>query len=359
MTSQIIARADDGVGHLTLDRPRALNALGYDMLGEIADTLAAWRDDPTVRVLLLDGAGDRGFCAGGDIRELYAQVVAGRRGDAHLYFRREYAVDVAVAESPVPVVAIMDGITLGGGVGLSGHATVRVVTERSRVAMPETRIGFTPDVGGSWLLARAPGCLGEHLALGAVTMDGADAVHAGLADHFVPSERLDLLRSDLVALAVAGVDPLDDEAVHEVARLHSIEPPPSALAARQARVDRCYAGATVPEIVERLRDAARAGDEAAGAEADQLGTLSPTAVTVALAGVRAARSLPDLRAALTQEYGLVTWFVDTQPDLVEGIRAQVVDKDRNPRWAPATLADVDEHVGDVALAYVPDVPLWG
>ncbi|MBD8078745.1 enoyl-CoA hydratase/isomerase family protein [Cellulosimicrobium arenosum] len=359
MTSQIIARADDAVGHLTLDRPRALNALSYEMLGEIADVLAAWRDDPTVRVVLLDGAGDRGFCAGGDVRELHAGVSEGRPQDARRYFRREYAVDAAIAESPVPVVAIMDGITMGGGLGLSGHATVRVVTERSRVAMPETRIGFTPDVGGSWLLARAPGRLGEHLALGAVTMDGSDAIHAGLADHFVPSERLGLLRDDLVALAVAGVDPLDAGTVHRVVRLHAVDPPASGLVARRSRVDRCYGAGTVAEIVERLRTEESDGDVDAGAEADALATLSPTATTVTLAAVRSARRLPDLRAALAQEYGLVSWFVDTQPDLVEGIRAQVVDKDRDPAWQPATLADVDESVADEALAYEPAEPLWG
>ncbi|OLT50915.1 enoyl-CoA hydratase/isomerase family protein [Cellulosimicrobium sp. CUA-896] len=359
MTSQIIARSDDAVGHLTLDRPRALNALGYDMLGEIADVLRAWHDDPTVRVVLLDGAGERGFCAGGDIRELHASIVAGRHADARRYFRREYAVDAAIAESPVPVVAVMDGITMGGGVGLGAHAAVRVVTERSRVAMPETRIGFTPDVGGSWLLARAPGRLGEHLALGAVTMDAADAIHAGLADHLVPTERLRLLHQDLVDLAAAGVDPLDADTVHEVARMHAVEPPTSGLLARQARVDRCYAGDTVPEIVARLREAARSGDAAAGAEADELETLSPTALTVTLAAVRRARGLPDLRAGLTQEYGLVSWFVDTQPDLVEGIRAQVVDKDRAPAWDPPRLADVDPELGARALGYVPGEPLWG
>lgn len=359
MTSQIIARSDDAVGHLTLDRPGALNALGYDMLGEIAGVLAAWRDDPTVRVVLLDGAGDRGFCAGGDVRELHASIVAGRQADARRYFRREYAVDAAIAESPVPVVSIMDGITMGGGVGLGAHAAVRVVTERSRVAMPETRIGFTPDVGGSWLLSRAPGRLGEHLALGAVTMDGADAVHAGLADHLVPTERLPLLRQDLVDLAAAGVDPVDPDSVREVARRHAVEPPTAALLARQARVDRCYAAPTVPEIVARLREAARAGDAAAGAEADELEALSPTAVTVALAAIRSARTLPDLRAGLEQEYRLVSWFVDTQPDLVEGIRAQVVDKDRAPAWHPASLADVEPDVGTRALAYAPAEPLWG
>ena len=358
MTSEILARVDDGVGHLTLDRPRALNALGYSMLGEIADVLDEWRVDPTVRLVLLDGAGARGLCAGGDIRELHASVVAGRQADARRYFRREYAVDAALAELPVPVVTIMDGITMGGGVGVAAHAPVRVVTERSRVAMPETRIGFTPDVGGSWLLARAPGRLGEMLALGAVTMDAADAIHAGFADHYVPSERLPVLGADLAALASAGVDPLDVEAVRDVARRHALPAPVSGLVARRAAIDAAYAADTVPEIVARLRAAAADGDERAGAEADELARLSPTAVAVALGAVGRARGVRALGAALAQEYGLVCWFVDTQPDLVEGIRAQVVDKDRDPSWRPATLAEVDPALGAEALAYVPAEALW-
>ncbi len=358
VTSEIIARVDDGVGHLTLDRPRALNALGYAMLGEIADVLEEWRVDPTVRVVLLDGAGDRGLCAGGDVRALHASIVAGKQAEARRYFRREYAVDAALAELPVPVVTIMDGITMGGGVGLGAHAPVRVVTERSRVAMPETRIGFTPDVGGSWLLARAPGRLGEMLALGAVTMDAADAIFVGLADHYVPSERLPVLAADLAALATAGVDPLDVEDVREVVRRHTLPAPISCLVTRQAAVEAAYAADTVPDIVARLRAAARDGDEQSGAEADELERLSPTAVTVALAAVRSARDLPDLRAALEQEYGLVSWFVDTQPDLVEGVRAQLVDKDRDPSWRPATLADVDPRLGAEALAYEPPERLW-
>lgn len=356
MTSEIIARVDDGVGHLTLDRPRALNALGYAMLGEIADVLEEWRADPTVRVVLLDGAGDRGLCAGGDIRALHALVVAGRQADARRYFRREYAVDAALAELPVPVVAVMDGITMGGGVGLSAHAAVRVVTERSRVAMPETRIGFTPDVGGSWLLARTPGHMGEMLALGAVTLDAADAIHVGLADHHVPSDRLPELLPLLAEAAAAG--PLAPDDVHALVRTLAEEAPSSGLAARRERIDAAYSAGTATEIVERLRAAARAGDERAEAEADELERLSPTAVIVALAAVRSARRLPDLRSALEQEYGVVAWFVDTRPDLVEGIRAQVIDKDRDPAWRPANLSEVDPDLGATALAYVLAEALW-
>ncbi len=356
VTSEILARVDDGVGHLTLDRPRALNALGYAMLGEIADVLEEWRADPAVRVVLLDGAGERGLCAGGDVRELHASVVAGRQADARRYFRREYAVDAALAELPVPVVTVMDGITMGGGVGLGAHAPVRVVTERSRVAMPETRIGFTPDVGGSWLLARAPGRLGEMLALGAVTLDAADAIHAGLADHLVPSTRLPELLPLLAGAAASG--PLSPGDVHALVRTLAEEAPPSGLAARRAQIDDAYAAGSVPEVVQRLRAAARDGDVRAGVEADELERLSPTALTVTLAAVRSARTLSDLRSALAQEYGLVAWFVDTQPDLVEGVRAQVIDKDRDPAWRPATLAEVDPGLGATALAYAPAEALW-
>ena len=358
MTSEILARVDDGVGHLTLDRPRALNALGYSMLGEIADVLDEWRVDPTVPPGGPPGAAARLRGPGREPRAPLASGASARVADARRYFRREYAVDAALAELPVPVVTIMDGITMGGGVGVAAHAPVRVVTERSRVAMPETRIGFTPDVGGSWLLARAPGRLGEMLALGAVTMDAADAIHAGFADHYVPSERLPVLGADLAALASAGVDPLDVEAVRDVARRHALPAPVSGLVARRAARAAARAAGAVPELVARRRAAAADGDARAGAEADELERLSPTAVTVALAAVRSARGLPDLRAALAQEYGLVCWFVDTQPDLVEGIRAQVVDKDRDPSWRPATLAEVDPALGAEALAYVPAEALW-
>ncbi|WP_265520180.1 enoyl-CoA hydratase/isomerase family protein [Oerskovia flava] len=349
MTSRILAHADGGLGHLTLDRPRALNALDHLTLDEVAGVLEAWRDDPAVAAVVLDGAGERGFCAGGDIRELYGSVTDGRHPDARRYFRREYALDAAIAEYPKPVVAIMDGITMGGGVGLSGHAAVRVVTERSRVAMPETRIGFTPDVGGSWLLARAPGHLGEHLALTGASMTGADAIHAGFADHLVPADRLPALVDELRRTG---------DVAEAVAR-YAVAPPEAPLAARRAHVDACYAAATVEEIVDRLHDAARRGDEQAAQEVATLEALSPTALTVTLAAVRRARDLPTLRRALEQEYGLVSWFIETQPDLPEGIRAQVIDKDRSPRWRPATLAELDPGVAHAALAYVPPEPLWG
>jgi enoyl-CoA hydratase len=341
-------RTDGSVGHVTLDRPRAINALDHGMILGIADALDAFERNADVALVLLDGAGDRGFCAGGDVRGLREQVLAGDAVGAMAFFRAEYALNARIAEYPKPVVVFADGITMGGGIGLAGHAAVRIVTERSKLAMPETRIGFTPDVGGSWLLAHAPGRIGEYLALTGSTMDAADAIFAGFADHLVPADRLGDLHHALITRA-------DPHTPTEIALLFDETPEPSALAAARPWIDDAFAGDTVPEIVERLR--ARREPEAS-ATADLIETLSPTGVTVTLGAVRAARELPDLRAALAQEYGLVEWFATTQPDLTEGIRAQLVDKDRSPRWQPATLAEVPAVTADAALASVPTVPLW-
>lgn len=346
----ISATVADGVGHLTLDRPKALNALSFKMIGALTEVLDAWRNDTEVGVIVLDGAGDRGLCAGGDLRELHAFATSGDLEPAHEFFRAEYRLDAAIARYPKPVVAIMDGITMGGGVGLSGHAAIRIVTERSRVAMPETRIGFTPDVGGTWLLANAPGELGVHLALNARTMDAADALHAGFADAFVPSERLPHLLQALAERADPGTP-------SEIVMLFDETPGPSSLALARDWVDACYSAPTVTEILDRLRAFAR-GDGAtgrdaslpshpldpaaaayAGAAADELETLSPTALTVTLESVRRARTLPRLEDALEQEFRAVTWFIE-QHDLHEGIRAQVIDKDRRPNWNPPALDDV-------------------
>lgn len=346
--SHVRAHTDSSVGHLTLDRPEAINALDLAMIREIDAALDLWERDTDIQVVLLDGAGDRGFCAGGDVRGLHGQIVAGRADETATFFRAEYALNARLAEFPKPIVAIADGITMGGGVGLAGHAAVRVVTERSTLAMPETRIGFTPDVGGSWLLARAPGRTGEYLALTGATMDAADAIYAGFADHLVPSERLGDLHDALVTRA-------DPHTPTELVLLFDETAPPSALEAARPWIDDAFSADTVPEIVDRLD--ARPEPEAQ-ATAETLSALTPTGLAVTLAAVRSARQLPDLRAALAQEYGLVMWFATSQPDLVEGIRAQLIDKDRSPAWHPATFADLPSDIGAQALAYRPDVALW-
>jgi len=345
--SRVIVGAQGGLGHLTLNRPQALNALDVGMVGDLAAALDAWESDTDVEVVLIDGAGGRGLCAGGDVQALYHQIGGGDPQGASVFFRSEYALNARIAEYPKPIVVFADGITMGGGIGLAGHAAIRIVTERSKLAMPETRIGFTPDVGGTWLLAHAPGHLGEYLALTGAVMDAADAILVGLADHFVPSANLEGLRDALGARGLTSPT--------ELVLLFDETPEPSRLAGQRAWIDDAFNAETVGEIVERLR--ARPEPEAS-TTADVLGELSPTGLAVTLAAIRRARELPDLRAALTQEYGLVMWFVSTQPDLIEGIRAQVIDKDRSPRWQPATLDELAPDAAASAFAYQPSAPLW-
>ncbi|NLP83469.1 enoyl-CoA hydratase/isomerase family protein [Microbacterium sp. CFH 90308] len=353
----VLARASGGLGQLTLNRPRAINALDLGMIRLAHEALDAWEHDTEVDIVLLDGAGERGLCAGGDVRGLAERVNDGRAEETAQFFREEYALNARIAEYPKPFVAFADGITMGGGIGVAGHAAIRIVTERSQLAMPETRIGFTPDVGGTWLLGRAPGRVGEYLGLTGAVMDASDAVYAGFADHFVPSENLDGLRDALETRA-------DPSSPTELVLLFDETPPPPKLAEARAWIDDAFAAETVPEIVERLRALSadrslseRQRDETR-ATADLLGELSPTGLAVTLASVRRSRELPGLRDALAQEYGLVMWFATTQPDLPEGIRAQVIDKDRSPRWTPATLAELDPDAAASALAFQPETPLW-
>lgn len=355
MTEHISATVADGVGRLTLQRPQALNALSYEMIRSISAVFDAWRYDPEVAMVVLDGAGERGFCAGGDVRELYGYTTGGHAAETLRFFRDEYRLNATIARYPKPVVAIMDGITMGGGIGLAGHASIRIVTERSRVAMPETRIGFTPDVGGSWLLGRAPGELGVHLALNSRTMDAADAMHAGFADAYVPSDRIPHLLQALEERADPGTP-------WEIVMLFDETPGPSALAAARPWVDACYSAPTVADIIERLRAFAEGRADAAAAAyaagaADELEALSPTALTVTLEAVRRARTLRSLEEALEQEFRAVSWFIG-EHDLHEGIRAQVIDKDRNPKWYPPTLDDVPAGLAERVLTEQLHEPVW-
>ncbi|WP_327361048.1 enoyl-CoA hydratase/isomerase family protein [Streptomyces sp. NBC_01296] len=322
-------------GVITLNRPRALNALTHPMALRITEALDAWEQDPAVAQVLLRGAGERGLCAGGDIRAIHDDAKAG--GDASEgFWRDEYRLNARIARYPKPYVALMDGIVMGGGVGLSAHGGVRVVTERSRIAMPETGIGFVPDVGGTHLLAAAPGELGTHLALTGAAVGAADALLCGLADHFVPAARLPELTA-----ALAGAP------AEEVLPRHTERPAPGELAEQRAWIDRCYAADTVEEIVERLL---AEGDPAAKETAETILAKSPTSLKVTLAALRRARGLGSLERVLEQEFR-VSCHALRAPDLVEGIRAQVVDKDRSPRWSPPALADVSG--ADVERFFAP------
>ncbi|WP_329199607.1 MULTISPECIES: enoyl-CoA hydratase/isomerase family protein [unclassified Streptomyces] len=327
--ADVLVHVEGRSGRLVLNRPKALNALSHPMVLRIAQALTAWRDDPAVDTVVVSGAGERGLCAGGDIRAIHEDARTGGRASAD-FWRDEYRLNALIARYPKPYVALMDGIVMGGGVGISAHGDVRIVTERSRVAMPETGIGFVPDVGGTYLLSLAPGELGTHLALTGASVGAADAVLCGLADHFVPSERLGALVADLAR-----------EPVPDAVAAHVGLAPAGELASQREWIDDCYAADTVEEIVARLLCS---GVPAAKEAAVTLAAKSPTALKVTLAALRRARHLGPLERVLEQEYR-VSCAALASPDLVEGIRAQVIDKDRSPRWAPADLADVcDEEV---------------
>ncbi|MFE0171335.1 enoyl-CoA hydratase/isomerase family protein [Streptomyces sp. NPDC059002] len=350
---QVLLRTEGRAAHITLNRPRALNALTHAMVRRIDEALTVWEHDPAVRTVIITGAGERGLCAGGDIRSIHEDARAGGGAASAAFWRDEYRLNARIARYPKPYVAVMDGIVMGGGVGVSAHGDVRIVTERSRIAMPETGIGFVPDVGGTYLLALAPGELGTHLALTGTGIGAADALLCGLADHFVPHDDLPALLADLAERPVW-------DALKEYVR----QPPPGELAGRRAWIDACYGADTVEEIVARLR---AHGARDAEAASDTLAAKSPTALKVTLTALRRAPGLGPLERVLEQEYRISCAALSSY-DLVEGIRAQVIDKDRSPRWTPATLAEVDgadveryfgpPAGGDIQLATTPQEVAW-
>ncbi|WP_406213884.1 enoyl-CoA hydratase/isomerase family protein [Streptomyces decoyicus] len=332
----VLAAVEGRTGRITLNRPRALNALTHEMVHRIATALDAWEHDPAVETVVITGAGERGLCAGGDIRGIYEDARGGGGDASAAFWRDEYRLNARIARYPKPYVALMDGIVMGGGVGVSAHGSVRIVTEHSRIAMPETGIGFVPDVGGTYLLSLAPGQSGTHLALTGTAVGAADALLCGLADHFVPAHRLPELSEALAVREVTDVLPAFVCAA-----------PPGELGAHQEWIDHCYAADTVEEIVNGLLGS---GAPEAKAAAESMLAKSPTALKVTLAALRKARGLGPLEAVLEQEYR-VSCAALSAPDLVEGIRAQVIDKDRTPRWTPATLTEVTDD--DVARFFAP------
>ncbi|WP_127128850.1 enoyl-CoA hydratase/isomerase family protein [Georgenia sp. SYP-B2076] len=311
------------LGLITLNRPRAINALTHEMVRLVSDALDRWEHDDGVRTVAITGAGDRGLCAGGDVVALYEAATVGPPEPAVEFWADEYTMNARIAAYPKPVVAIQDGLVLGGGIGISAHASHRIVTERSRLGFPEVTIGFVPDVGGTWLLSRSPGELGTRLALTGAHVGAADAILVGLSDHFVPA-------ADVAALLGRLESEEPDSAVAAV----RADPGPAPLAAERELTDRVFARTTVPEILSALGT-----DGPERAIRETIAAKSPTALTVTLEAVRRARALDSLEEALEQEFRVSTRHLTT-PDFTEGIRAQVVDKDRSPAWRPATLGDV-------------------
>jgi len=348
----LIVRSDGTLRRITLNRPQALNAITLDMAVAMAALLREWQSDQKVGAVLIDGAGERGFCAGGDIRALYeaakSKTVSAAAALPARFWATEYKLNVLIARYAKPIVAVMDGLVMGGGVGLSAHAAHRVVTERSAIAMPEVGIGFFPDVGACFLLARSPGYIGTYLALTGQRLGAADALFCKVADFHVPVDRLTELPTVLTGCRS------HDEVRAGLERL-SAAPASARLAKEHEWIDACYGGDAMEEIVAQLR-ACRA--EGAQAALDVMRKASPTSLKVTLRNIRSAAAFDRVEQSFAQDYRIALACIAGH-DFIEGIRAAIIDKDRNPRWRPdkieaVTPEIVDRHfqsVGELELTF--------
>src|SRR5215217_950625 len=317
--AELLCERRGAAGLVTLNRPQALNALTHGMVLELSRALDEWADDPAVTRIVVTGAGERAFCAGGDIRHLYDLGKAGRHEEALRFWRDEYPLNVRIKRYPKPYVALIDGIVMGGGVGISLHGSHRVAGDRYQFAMPEVGIGFFPDVGATYALPRLPGETGTYLAL-------------GLATHAVPSAALPEVRDALVA-----GEPVDDALARFAHR-----PGGALLSGERETIDRCFAGPTAPEILERLDEAAAQGSAFARKTAATIRQKSPTSLAVALEEMRRGGAL-DFEAAMATEFRIVSRIIAGH-DFYEGVRAAIIDKDGAPGWRPATLDALDARV---------------
>jgi enoyl-CoA hydratase/carnithine racemase len=342
----LIVRTYGALRRITLNRPKALNALTLDMSVTMLALLRAWADDPAVGAVLLDGAGERGLCAGGDIRALYDAAKSGDHTLPEKFWATEYYLDAYIARYPKPFIAVMDGLVMGGGVGLSAHAAHRIVTDRSAIALPEVGIGYTPDIGASFRLARTPGFAGTYLALTGERANAADAIYCGLADVHIAAPKL----AEMPAALAACRSPGDVRA-----RLSALASPPAAGKIEHAQVwiDGCFGADDVESIVARL---AEASDEAARATLAVMRKMSPTSLKVTLRNVRDAAHFKRLEESFQQDYRISLACLSGH-DFTEGIRAQIVDKDRNPRWRPDTLEGVTADIVDRHFKTVGDLEL--
>jgi len=327
----LIARCEGACGVIRLNRPKAINAVTLEMFRDIDKALDAFEADPAVAVILLEGAGERGLCAGGDIRALWeSSKVKGDLGK--ILWREEYILNARIKKFPKPYVAFMDGIVMGGGVGLSAHSSHRVVTERTKLAMPEVGLGFFPDVGGTWLLSHSPGEIGTYFGLTGQTMNGPDAIYARFADAVVQSAKLAALRDALIKVRAGTTS---DEIKALIAGFATGETT-GPVAAMQTRIDAWFTHDRMEDIVGGLQ---RDGSELALSTLKTLNEKSPRGMVVTLKLLRLARTASSLEECLVREYRAAL-EVFASDDFREGVRAAVIDKDRNPKWSPPRIEDV-------------------
>ncbi len=341
MAGSVRIRREGGLGRIHLNAPDTFNALSKQTCIVFRQALIDWAADDAVKAVVVTGAGERAFCAGGDIRALYAARQAGDP-DLGAFFWHEYRLDHAIHSFPKPYVALMDGIAMGGGVGIAVHGSHRIMTERTVFAMPETGIGLFPDVGATEFLRRCPGALGMYLALTGARLKAADAIHAGIGTHFIPSDRLADLQTRLGAADLDG----GAAAVDALIAGFASAPGPVQIRAHARVIDRCFGAPGVPAILAALE----AEDGYFAIEtADELRTKSPTSLLVTHRQLHQADGL-GWNEILRREYRMACAFVEGH-DFFEGIRAAVIDKDRKPRWNPARLEDVSEEA--VAACFAP------
>lgn len=339
--AEVITRIEGSVGRITLNRPRALHALNLAMCEAMTAALLAWGDDPAVTSVLVDHAGERGFCAGGDIR-MIAESGATDASEARAFFLAEYRLNHLMFEYAKPITAIVDGIVMGGGVGISEPADLRIATERTTYAMPETGIGLFPDVGGGWFLPRLPGETGTWLALTGARLKAADTVALGIHTHFVASGSLETLKADLLS---RGPD-----AVAE----HAADAGAAPLSPHREAIDRLFAFDTVEAIFAALE---ADGSDWAQAQLATLRTKSPQSLKVTLRQLRAGRAMQTFAEVMAMEYRLGGRVVRTH-DFQEGVRAVIIDKDNTPKWSPATLEGVTDDALDALFAALPVDEEW-
>jgi enoyl-CoA hydratase len=327
----LIARREGAVGVIRLNRPKAINAVTLEMFRDVDRALDAFEADPAVAVILLEGAGERGLSAGGDIRALWeSSKVKGDLGK--ILWREEYILNARIKKFPKPYVSFMDGIVMGGGVGLSAHSSHRVATDKTKLAMPEVGLGFFPDVGGTWLLSHSPGEIGTYFGLTGQTMNGPDAIHAGFADAVVPSGKLADLREALTKVR-AGITSAEVKALIAGFATGETAGP---VAAMQDKIDVWFAYDRMEDIIAALQ---RDGSELALSTLKTLSEKSPRGMVVTLKLLRLARTSRSLEECLVREYRAAL-EVFASDDFREGVRAAVIDKDRNPKWSPPRIEDV-------------------
>lgn len=344
MTDDVLISVDGKVGRIRLNRPRAIHALNFAMCRAVLDALTGWRDDAGIEAVMIDHAEGRGFCAGGDIR-LVAQSGSSDASDARAFFRVEYAMNLALFNFAKPIVAFMDGITMGGGVGISQPAKYRVATQNTIFAMPETGIGLFPDVGGGWFLPRLPGRTGVWLATTGGRIDGADCKAIGLATHYISSEHLEDIKAKVIAdLAQLSV----------ILAAADEKPPPSRLETQRAVIDRLFASNRYEDILAALE---ADGSEWAQKQLSVLATKSPQTIKVALRQLAIGATLEKFADNMRMEYRLACHVI-RRPDFVEGVRALIFDKDNAPKWNPATPEAVPDDLVESFFAPPPNGREW-